>query len=76
MKAVAANFSREQMIKLAINAGVDILCFSNNVPANEQVTYEELHSIIKKLISGGEISEARITESYNRVMALKKKLKQ
>jgi beta-N-acetylhexosaminidase len=76
MKAVAANFSREQMIKLAINAGVDILCFSNNVPANEQVTYEELHSIIKKLISGGEISEARITESYNRVMALKRKLKQ
>lgn len=74
MKAVAANFSREEMVKLAINAGVDILCFSNNVPVNEQVTYDELHSIIKKLIANKEITEARIDESCKRVLALKKKL--
>jgi beta-N-acetylhexosaminidase len=75
MKAVAGNFSRNEMIKLAINAGVDILCFSNNVPPAEQVTVTELHSIIKGLIASGEIRRERIEESYKRIMELKKKLK-
>lgn len=75
MKAVAGNFTRKEMIKLAINAGVDILCFSNNVPPAEQVTLEELHSIIKGLVASGEIKRERIEESYNRIMTLKRKLK-
>jgi beta-N-acetylhexosaminidase len=75
MNAIAKNFSREETIKLAINAGVDIMCFSNNVKPEEQVTVEELHTIIKKLIKTGEVKRERIEESYKRVMEMKKKLK-
>ena len=74
MKAIADNFSLEETIKLAINAGVDIMCFSNNIPGSEERTVDRVHRIIKQMVETREIPEARIDESYNRVMAMKKKL--
>ena len=75
MQAIAKNFTLEQTIKLAINAGVDIMCFSNNIPGSEERTVDRVHRIIKKMVQTGEIKRERIELSYNRVMELKKKLK-
>jgi beta-N-acetylhexosaminidase len=75
MQAIAKNFTLEETIKLAINAGVDILCFSNNIPGSEARTVDRVHGIIKKLIETGEIKKERIEESYKRIMEMKKKLK-
>jgi beta-N-acetylhexosaminidase len=75
MQAIAKNFTLEETIKLAINAGVDIMCFSNNIPGSEERTVDRVHRIIKDLVKRGEVSRARIDESYNRIMELKKKLR-
>ncbi|MBS1680788.1 MAG: glycoside hydrolase family 3 protein [Bacteroidetes bacterium] len=71
MKAIASNYGLEEAIKLSINAGVDVLCFSNNIQGVEQRTVDRVHDIIKKFVRTGEISMARINESYQRIMDLK-----
>ncbi len=76
MHAISKNFGLEEAIRLGINAGIDILCFANNVPEAERVTVPQVHGLIKKMVSSGEISRARIDESYRRVMTLKKRLNQ
>lgn len=75
MQAIAKNFTLEQTIKLAINAGVDVMCFSNNIPGSEERTVDRVHKIIKQFVARGEIKRERIEESYKRIMELKKKLK-
>jgi len=75
MKAIADNFSLEETIRLAINAGVDIMCFSNNIPGSAERTVDRVHQIIKKMVKTGEIKKERIDESYKRIMALKSQLK-
>lgn len=72
MKAIAENFTLEETIKLAINAGVDIMCFSNNIPGSEDRTVDRVHRIIKKIIETGEIKRERIEESYKRIIEMKK----
>jgi beta-N-acetylhexosaminidase len=74
MKAIANNFGLEETIRLAVNAGVDIMCFSNNIAGTDQRTVDKVHTIIKNMVASGQISRARIDESYKRIMTLKKKL--
>jgi beta-N-acetylhexosaminidase len=74
MHAIAKNYGLEETIKLAINAGVDIMCFSNNISGSEQRTVTKVHEIIRKFVESGEISKARIDESFKRIMNLKYKL--
>ena len=64
----------EESIRLAINAGVDILCFSNNIQGSEQRTVDKVHATIRGFVESGQISKARIDESFRRIMKLKKQL--
>jgi len=73
MDAISKMYGMEKSIKMAINAGVDVLVFGNNVVLSRQTSATKVHSIIKKLVLSGEISRERITQSYNRIMALKNK---
>lgn len=75
MHAISKNFGFEESIKMAINAGVDVMLFCNNVPGNERRTPSQIHDIISNYVTQGEISEDRIRASYNRIMQLKSKLK-
>ena len=74
MHAIAKNYGLEETIKLAINAGVDIMCFSNNISGSEERTVTKVHEIIRKFVENGEIPKARIDESFKRIMDLKYKL--
>lgn len=74
MHAISKNYGFEESIKMAINAGADVLLFANNVPGNEKRSPSEIHKIISDYVTAGEISEARIQESYLRIMKLKSKL--
>jgi beta-N-acetylhexosaminidase len=74
MKAIAANYGMEESIKLAINAGIDILCFAHNTSSMEEHTGDGVHALIKKFVASGEIPKARIDESFRRIMKLKKNL--
>lgn len=72
MKAVADFYGLEQAIELGINAGIDILTFGNNTHQYEPDIAERAFKTIKMLVETGRISEARIDESYQRIMTLKR----
>jgi beta-N-acetylhexosaminidase len=74
MHAISKNFGLEETIKLAINAGVDIMCFSNNIPGSDERTVDKVHAIIKKMVSTGEIKQERIDESFQRIIQLKSRI--
>ncbi len=74
MRAITNSYGFEDAIKMTINAGVDILCFANNVPAAQLRTVNEIHSIIKKFVASGEIPKSRIDESFKRIMRMKKSI--
>ena len=73
MHAITKHYGLEQALKLSIQAGVDILIFSNNIRGSENRTVNRVHSLIKKLVAEGHISSQRIDDSYRRILTLKEK---
>lgn len=71
MYAIKKNYGLEKSIAMAINAGVDVLVFGNNVSATDRITATEIHNVIRKLVDNGTISKKRIDEAYKRIMDLK-----
>ncbi|MFN3840032.1 MAG: glycoside hydrolase family 3 protein [Cyclobacteriaceae bacterium] len=74
MHAIAKHYALEESIKLAILAGVDILCFTNNIQGSQERTVDKVHAIIRTFVQDGTIPASRIDESYRRIMALKKRM--
>jgi len=74
MHAISKNYGLEETIRLAINAGVDVMCFSNNIQGSDIRTVDRVHAIIKTMVAKGEIKPERIEESYQRIMKLKEGL--
>ncbi len=74
MHAISKHYGFEQAIKLAIEAGVDMLMFANMVEEKDKRSPELVHSTIMSLVQSGQISEDRIAASYRRIMKLKGKL--
>ncbi len=74
MHAITKHYGLEEAIRLAINAGIDIMTFSNNISGSEERTVDKVHTIIKRLVASGAISAQRIDQSYRRIMAAKKRL--
>jgi beta-N-acetylhexosaminidase len=76
MHAIAKHYGLEEAVKLAVKAGVDIMIFSNNIAGSDLRTADMVHTVIRKMLETGEITEARINDSFNRIMGLKKLLNQ
>ncbi|HZY78616.1 MAG TPA: glycoside hydrolase family 3 N-terminal domain-containing protein [Cyclobacteriaceae bacterium] len=74
MHAISKQYGLEESIKLAINAGIDILCFSNNIQNTEQRNVDIVHGVIRKMVLSGDIKPERIDQSYRRIMKLKARL--
>jgi beta-N-acetylhexosaminidase len=74
MKAITSQFGLEEAIALAINAGVDILCFGNNMSFDAEIG-RKASDLILRLVESGKIPESRIDESFARVQRLKQKAK-
>ncbi|MCB0062007.1 MAG: glycoside hydrolase family 3 protein [Caldilineaceae bacterium] len=74
MGAISKLYDLETAVELAINAGVDIIAFSNNIPLRPGANGERLHEIILGLVEAGRIPQSRIEESYQRIINLKQKL--
>ncbi len=73
MQAISAQYSIEDAIFKSMDAGVDVLMFSNNIRGVGNYSPDNIHSIMKKLVLSGRISTAQIEASYRRVMNLKTK---
>jgi beta-N-acetylhexosaminidase len=74
MHAISKHFGLEESIRMAIQGGVDIMTFSNNIQEAEERTVDKVHSIIYKMVESGQISRQRIDESYKRIMKLKEQI--
>ena len=74
MKAISEHYGLRESLKLAINAGIDIVCFSHNLPDQRESSAVLVHSTIKDLVLKGEISRDKIKASYQRIMLLKRRL--
>lgn len=74
MQAIAKQYGLEEAIRLSINAGVDILCFSNNISGSEDRTVDKVHSIIRAQVETGKISRERVNQSFRRIMKLKQRI--
>jgi beta-N-acetylhexosaminidase len=70
MRAIANEYGLETAVKKAIEAGVDILVIGNNIGHFDPDIAKKVTKIIKE-----NISEQRIDESYQRILALKGKIK-
>jgi len=74
MHAIGKHYGLEEAIRLAINAGVDIMTFSNNISGTDKRTVDVVHSIIRKMVEEGTVKAERIDESFKRVMKLKEQM--
>lgn len=75
MGAIRNNYKLNEIVTLAINSGVDILLFSNNLNYCDKNIHKKIHKIIKHQIKKGNIKEETIDKSYNKIMELKKNIK-
>ncbi len=73
MGAITNNYTFDQAVTLAINAGNDILLYTANT-LNGKSLVDSVVNIVVNKISQGVITEARIDESYNRIMLKKQHL--
>lgn len=71
MNAVADARSTEEAIRLAVEAGADILLFGNNL-RHDSLGARRAHAMLVKLVRSGALPESRIRESYERIMRLKR----
>lgn len=74
MHAITKYYGAEKALEMGINAGLDVVIFSNNIRASKDRDLDYLHSLIKRLVLEGKIKEERINQSYQRIMKLKKEM--
>ncbi len=70
MAAITEHFSPHEAITLALNAGVDLLVFGNQL-VDEPVRAGEIVDLIYDAVNAGHISIQRIDEAYERIQKAK-----
>jgi beta-N-acetylhexosaminidase len=72
MRAISKHYGLEQSLPLALAAGIDVLCFGNNLSYDPDIAPKAI-AITMRAVECGQIPESRIDESCARVLALKQK---
>lgn len=67
MGAIVNQYSFEKAVRLAVLAGADLLCLSNNGSTYDVNMVPKAVRVIKQMVVNGEISEERIRQSAERV---------
>ena len=74
MGAISQKYGLKNTLQLAINAGDDILLFGNQLDPRKVVSSKTLVNTIVSLVKSGKVSQQSISNSYNRILKLKRKL--
>jgi beta-N-acetylhexosaminidase len=74
MAAIKANYGFEEALERAVNAGVDLICLSNNGGSYDPALAQKAADALCRSVEAGRITEERIEESWNRIMAIKRTL--
>lgn len=72
MKAISDHYGLENSLPSAIEAGVDLLCLGNNLSYDPDIAGKAI-DLMARAVESGRIPETRINESWQRVLALKRK---
>jgi beta-N-acetylhexosaminidase len=70
MGAITNNYTFDEAVTLAVNAGNDLLLYTTNTLGGKSLVDSVVNIIVDK-INQGIITEDRIDESYNRIMEMK-----
>lgn len=73
MGAISNNYSFDEAVELAINAGNDILLYTTNKLNGKSLVDSVVGIVINKIFQG-KITEQRINDSFNRIMRKKLEL--
>lgn len=73
MDAISAHFSLRESLVLALNAGIDLLIFGNQL-VNEPVRASEIIALVENAVNNGDISHQRIDDAFNRIQRAKRLL--
>ncbi len=73
MKAISEHYGLEHALTLAINAGVDMFIFGNQLTETAQDPRVVIDAI-EASVQSGEISQARIDDAYRHVVAFKQSM--
>lgn len=73
MAAIQDNFTDEDVLRLTINAGVDMLLLPCVFDTNLFQRNMDMVDVAAKLVKSGEIDEARVDEAVRRILRLKQK---
>jgi beta-N-acetylhexosaminidase len=73
MGAVSGTYPFEERVIKAVNAGTDLLVFSN-VSGRDPELGPKIHAVIADAVRDGRISRMRIEEAYGRIKMLKRRL--
>ena len=74
MGAISKKYGLKNTLKLAINAGDDILLIGNQLDPKKVKSTKVLVETIESLIKSGEVKVESIDKAYARIQKLKKKL--
>lgn len=74
MLAIKNNYKLDETVINAINAGVNILLFSNFKTQNSDLP-DQIENIIVNAVNEGKIDKKTIIESYNKILKLKRNIK-
>lgn len=74
MGAISKKYGLKNTLKLAINAGDDILLIGNQLDPRKVKSSKILVDTIRTLVQSGEVKEETIDKAYKRIQLLKKKL--
>lgn len=70
MGAIVQQYSFEKAIRMAVLAGADLLCLSNNGGTYDVNMVPRAVKVIRQMVENGEVTEERIGQSAARVRAL------
>ncbi|UFH59673.1 glycoside hydrolase family 3 protein [Sulfurovum mangrovi] len=74
MGAISKKYGLKNTLKLAINAGNDILLFGNQLDPAKTVSTKELVDTVMGLVKSGEIKEESLIKAHQRIEKLKERL--
>lgn len=74
MAAIRDNFGEEEAVKMAINAGVDIIMIPTTLRSTKDISkLEQIYKAIEESIAKGDIKIDKIDDSVRRILNLKQK---
>lgn len=75
MRAIRDNYSLKEIVENSINSGINLMIFSGNISKNDKNEVKKIKKIVKQGIKTGAISLENIENSYEKIINLKKSLK-